>query len=418
MLTSRRVLRVLLPRAFSTAAKARANVIVWGNGSVGQLGVGPFEVSGITRKYEELGPKVLDSFLEQNINVTKLALGQDHSAAVDDNGRVYMWGRGEKGQLGLGESKLQADAPTLLETLEDVKIVDISCGVTHTAAVDAEGRVFTWGFGGSAMSDNALGLGPSSGKNQMVPALVETFIEDGCPIASIDCGDAHTVALSVDGEVWSWGRGDNGRLGNGELISLEYPEPMEFFDKVNIVQIAAGRSFTLALRDDGRVFGWGKNNHFQLGSEGGGMVVDMNTMESFPVEITGFYDERIVKIAAGKEHGAAISAAGRLFIWGSNLWVQPREITALKHKKIVDVACGDRATLVVADDGTAFTFGKRGMGSSNYLGHYDTQPQAQPKQLDALSQAFVMTGACGSQHMAVLARAQSLAADSDFSFRE
>ncbi|OQR95960.1 regulator of chromosome condensation (RCC1) [Thraustotheca clavata] len=403
-------------RRFS--AKSLSVVIVWGNGSVGQLGLGPFEVSGMTRKYEELGPRVLQSFLDMQVNVTKLALGQEHSAAVDDAGKIYVWGRGEKGQLGLGDKTLQVDSPTLLESLSEVEIVDISCGTQHTAAVDKQGRVFTWGFGGSAMSDNALGLGPSTGKNQMTPALVETFIDDGCPIASVDCGDAHTVALSVDGEVWTWGRGDNGRLGNGELISLEYPEPMEFFDKVNIIQVAAGRSFTLALREDGRVFGWGKNNHFQLGSEGGGMVVDMNTMESFPVEITGFNGERIVKIASGKEHGAAISESGRLFIWGSNLWVQPREITALKHKKVIDVSCGDRSTLVIADDGTAFTFGKRGMGSSNYLGHYDTQPQAQPKQLDALSQAFVMSGACGGHHMGVLARAHTIAADKDFSLRE
>jgi hypothetical protein len=65
---------------------------------------------------------------------------------------------------------------------------------------------------------------------------------------------------------------------------------------------------------------------------------------------TSYIDDkdRIVRIAAGRDHAAALTSAGRLFIWGSNLWTEPREITVLKDKKLIDVACGDRSTLVVA----------------------------------------------------------------------
>jgi alpha-tubulin suppressor-like RCC1 family protein len=211
-------------------------------------------------------------------------------ATVDANGRVYMWGRGDYGQLGLGPKLLSVNEPTLLDYLSDVEIIDIACGTQHSAAVDREGRLYTWGYNGSNISDSALGLGPATGVHQMVPALVETLFNDvrcfsindwkytfthknvmpeecistlllqGCPMASVDCGDKHTIALSADGEIWTWGNGANGRLGNGDVIGLDYPEPMEFFDSVSCVEVAAGRNFSLALRNDGVIFGWGKNN--------------------------------------------------------------------------------------------------------------------------------------------------------------
>ncbi|RHY34359.1 hypothetical protein DYB32_001007 [Aphanomyces invadans] len=267
---------------------------VWGDGTAGQLGRGPVEKSGVARKYTELSPQPIDAFSSLKANVTRLSLGTTHSAA------------------GLGDRTKQVDVPTWVEHLKDVHIVDVSCAVHHTAALDKEGRLFTWGYGGTSMSDSALGLGPSEGKNVALPTLVETFIDDvrnrGVRLQAVDCGDSHTVALSADGEIWTWGRGDNGRLGNGELISLDYPEPVEFFDSMTCTAIAAGRSFSLALRDDGRVYGWGKNNRtfgashelgdnsrrsvdFQLGLEGG--VLDINNaMERIPIEIRGFEGPR------------------------------------------------------------------------------------------------------------------------------
>ncbi|CAK4634491.1 unnamed protein product [Aphanomyces euteiches] len=426
-----RVLRTHVQR-FSTAAPGQhAAAFIWGDGTVGQLGLGPFEKSGVTRKYIELGPRRIDSFVEKNINITKLSLGTSHSAAVDANGRVYVWGRGDKGELGLGDKVKEVHEPTLVDYLREVDIVDISCGVHHTIAIDKQGRMYAWGYGGTSMSENALGLGPSTGKNVTLPTLIETFIDDGVRMQAVDCGDSHTVALSADGEIWTWGLGDNGRLGNGELISLDYPEPVEYFDTMNCVAIAAGRSFTMALSEDGRVFGWGKNNHFQLGMDGG--VLDINNaMERIPIEISGFYgtypvvcailmeliDERVVKIAAGTEQAAALTESGKLFVWGSNMWVQPHEITPLKSKRLVDVACGDRSTIVVADDGTVYSFGKRGIGRSNYLGHFDTNPQPQPKQIEALANQFVTSVVCGHRHMGLLATVQGRAVDNDFSLRE
>ncbi|ETV92589.1 hypothetical protein H310_13245 [Aphanomyces invadans] len=412
-----RAVRGRFVKHLSTSAKqSHYQAFVWGDGTAGQLGRGPVEKSGVARKYTELSPQPIDAFSSLKANVTRLSLGTTHSAAVDASGRVYTWGQGEKGELGLGDRTKQVDVPTLVEHLKDVHIVDVSCAVHHTAALDKEGRLFTWGYGGTSMSDSALGLGPSEGKNVALPTLVETFIDDGVRLQAVDCGDSHTVALSADGEIWTWGRGDNGRLGNGELISLDYPEPVEFFDSMTCTAIAAGRSFSLALRDDGRVYGWGKNNHFQLGLEGG--VLDINNaMERIPIEIRGFEGETVVKIAAGTEHAAALTASGKLYVWGANLWVYPNEITPLKSKRLVDVACGDRSTLVVADDGSVYSFGKRGIGRSNYLGHGDTNPQPQPKQIESLANHLVTSVYCGYRHLGVLAKMGGASVDSDFSLR-
>ena len=80
------------------------------------------------------------------------------------------------------------------------------------------------------------------------------------PIASVKCGEFHTVALTTDGEVWAWGNGEMGRLGNGENDNFEVPVPMEYFAEDNIVQIACGRDFSFAINEDGELYGWGSNN--------------------------------------------------------------------------------------------------------------------------------------------------------------
>nr|GLL17080.1 ultraviolet-B receptor UVR8 [Ipomoea trifida]GMC51228.1 ultraviolet-B receptor UVR8 [Ipomoea batatas] len=79
-------------------------------------------------------------------------------------------------------------------------------------------------------------------------------------ITEIAAGEAHTLVLTADGRVYSWGRGMFGRLGTGSEFDQLFPVRVEFGSApVKIVAIAAGAYHSLALADDGSVWGWGYN---------------------------------------------------------------------------------------------------------------------------------------------------------------
>jgi E3 ubiquitin-protein ligase HERC2 len=245
-----------------------AVVYTWGNGTLGQLGHGPVVKSGIRNAYEELSPKLLEAF--EGKSITHVEFGASHSAALDEEGRLFVWGSNEYNKLGLGAASEMEELPREVEALKGVKIVDVSCGDYFTAAVDEEGKMYSWGWGGSTMK-GAGGLGHAGGKDEATPRLLSTLVDQGVPIATVECGEFHTVALTKDGEIWAWGNGEYGRLGNGESDTCEVPEPVEFFSKDNVVSIAAGRDFSFALTEKGELYSWGGNSRTCF-SAGAGVV--------------------------------------------------------------------------------------------------------------------------------------------------
>ncbi|KAI9906373.1 hypothetical protein PsorP6_003373 [Peronosclerospora sorghi] len=356
----------------------QSTVYTWGSGTLGQLGHGAVVKTGIRSAYEVLTPKIVEAF--EGKGITRLEFGADHSAAIDENGKLFMWGSNEYSKLGLGVSSEMETLPREVEALQGINVVDVSCGDYFTAAVDAEGKIYSWGWGGSTMK-GAGGLGHAGGKDEPTPRLLTTLVDQGVPISTVECGEFHTVALSTDGEIWAWGNGEYGRLGNGESTTCEVPEPIEFFSKDNIIAIAAGRDFSFALTDKGELYSWGGNSHNQLGI-GGGLAMDVYNIESIPVLVEAFNGMSVKQIAAGYDHAAAVTEDGRLYMWGAKIWIEPHEMTAVREHKIVQVACGRQYTAALTDDGKVFTFGK---GSSNCLGHGDRKNQLQPVQIQALA---------------------------------
>lgn len=183
-----------------------------------------------------------------------------NARAVDTQGQLYMWGSNEYNKLGLGPGTADVEPlPRVVEAFRGIRIVDVSCADYYTCAVDSEGKIYSWGWGGSTMK-GAGGLGHAGGQDEPTPRLLRTLTDQGVPVEAVECGEFHTVALTTDGEVWAWGNGEYGRLGNGETDTLEVPEPVEFFADDEVVAIAAGRDFSFALTDSGELYGWGGNS--------------------------------------------------------------------------------------------------------------------------------------------------------------
>ena len=303
----------------------------------------------------------------QNVSIRDVICGPTATAIILSNNTAFTFGSNWNGQLGHGHRN-DVLIPTLLNPDSDVtqlrhdQISTIKLSKNFTAIVDTNGDLYTCGFNGTKISEGIGCLGHGFLPEEIVdsPTLVESLVEDGCSVDQIAVGNSHMVVLTTEGEVLTCGSSQWGRIGNLDADDQVYLEPVELLvSETDICQIDSGRDFSLALKSDGVVFAWGKNEKGQCGT-GSGLSVEMYAMEPMPVPIEGMLEGRhVVKISAGHSHAAAITDKGELFVWGMNIHHQPELVTELVQKKIVDVKCGRDYTIAIDDDGKIYSYGKK-----------------------------------------------------------
>ncbi|KAF1335389.1 Regulator of chromosome condensation, partial [Globisporangium splendens] len=196
-------------------------VYTWGEAHWGQLGL-PKEFSDLHQSLPAKCPVLQDGSEEK---VVKISCGGAHTAALTDKGHVYMWGRCDNGQLGIGqawlhdsdcEGLLGVSRPHRVEGFGDEKVVQVACGAFHSAAVTEVGSVYIWGKEDYGM----LGVGQTS--DIQVPQKIELF--ETMPALRVSCGGWHTVVVTKSGACYSFGRGEYGRLGLGDTRSRYKPQ--------------------------------------------------------------------------------------------------------------------------------------------------------------------------------------------------
>jgi alpha-tubulin suppressor-like RCC1 family protein len=236
------------------------------------------------------------------------AIGSVYTLALTNTGHLFGFG---KEFLGKGQSNIPQIFPG------DRTYTQIAAGNKHSAAIDKKGQVYTWGYGGSWMEGGGQ-LGHDSTDQVDQPKLVERFSELGAKAASVSVGDKHTLILTTDGEVLSCGVGEYGRVGNGANDDVLVPIALEALVDDDIIQAVAGHNHSLALSVNGGVYTWGRNDTGALGHADS--FVDIYSMEEFPrlLECEAFTKSgsHVVQIAAGKGRSAAVTADGKLFVWG------------------------------------------------------------------------------------------------------
>lgn len=141
-----------------------------------------------------------------NEKVLRVSCGNDFAACISEGGRLYTWGRGSFGNLGHGDTE-NRKKPSVVNALNEVTVVDTSCGAKHMMAITNEFKIYSWGNGGNGR----LGHGDTSGTSVPIP-IQHLFNES---IMSVSCGESHSAAISTLGELFTWGAGTHGRLGHG-----------------------------------------------------------------------------------------------------------------------------------------------------------------------------------------------------------
>uniref|UniRef100_H3B372 HECT-type E3 ubiquitin transferase n=1 Tax=Latimeria chalumnae TaxID=7897 RepID=H3B372_LATCH len=288
-----------------------------------------------------LGPQLVQGLASRNI--TKIAAHPDgqHYLALSATGDVFSWGCGDGGRLGHGDT-ISLEEPKIISALSGKQggkhVTHIACGSTYSAAITDEGELYTWGRG------NYGRLGHGSSEDQTTPMLVTGL--KGLKVIDVSCGsgDAQTLAVTENGQVWSWGDGDYGKLGRGGSDGCKTPKLIEKLQDLNIVKACCGSQFSVALTKDGEVYSWGKGDNQRLGH-------GTDEHVRYPKLIDTLQGTKIIDVAVGSTHCLVLTEDGEVHSWGSNDKFQhfdtlrltkplPTALPGMDRKHIVGISCG------------------------------------------------------------------------------
>ncbi|XP_072534565.1 E3 ISG15--protein ligase HERC5-like [Salminus brasiliensis] len=231
-LSSRDIIQVACGNRHCMALTHDGLLFMWGENSRGQLGLG---------RRNPNSPQPLKSLY--GIPLAQISAGGDHSFALSLSGAVFGWGRNNAGQLGLGDTE-DRDVPACVNNLSLKRTVFISCGEEHTATLSKGGTVFTFGSGCYGQ------LGHNSLTDEHRPRVVAGLW--GSKVSKITCGRQHTLALVHSSKtIYSFGRGEQGQLENGQQTNQCVPLPVHLPPEANhdqtVEQIVAGGNHSLVL---------------------------------------------------------------------------------------------------------------------------------------------------------------------------
>jgi alpha-tubulin suppressor-like RCC1 family protein len=331
----------------------------------GQLGLEFVGTPSTANFYSGVPLSPLSTFDQR---VTQVAIGYNHTAAIDVNGKLWTWGANTSYTLGnSGPPGLSLSVPYLVNgtsngsitgatvvthvagggsmtvaidstgtahscgalsytglnatasnfakvngSLNTVSCVGVACGYYHSLAVDSTGRVHAWG-------DNTYGqIGNGSVAGTVGLPIMQTTL---LGITAVATGYFHSVALDTMGKVYTWGWATSGQLGTSTATTTGTPvSPSSYGSLVGkpAVAIAAGYAHTLALDSTGHVHTWGYNMYGQLGN-------GSTTSTSVPISVSTYGSlngSTVVAIAATMYTSYALDTLGRIHGWGDNTFGQ------------------------------------------------------------------------------------------------
>lgn len=308
--TDRRVIQVAVGDGHSCALLEDGKVRCWGSGTYGRLGYGNEEHVGDDETPASVGD------VDVGGRVVRIATGGAHTCALLETGGVRCWGEGHRGQLGYGSKDNIGDDETPASA-GDVDLggraVQIATGFLHTCALLEQGTVRCWG----SNKNGKLGYGHTrSIGDDETPAGVGD-VDVGGKVAQVAAGGGHTCALLTTGKVRCWGKAYNGELGYGNREDIgddETPASAGDLDlEEKAVQVSAGPLHTCVLFEGGGVRCWGYNYGHRLGSDKPPKIGDDEPLSaSNAMELAG----PALQIAAGHDHTCAVIEGGNVQCWG------------------------------------------------------------------------------------------------------
>jgi alpha-tubulin suppressor-like RCC1 family protein len=325
----------------------------------------------IRNRLEEITWLNLSHFTEDQLGLlikrekyhSSLSAGGYHSMVLNSQGGLWGFGRNLEGQLGMGiESMAYVSSPIKIPWFDEIAV--ISTGINHSLALSSQGQIFSFGRNGGGQ------LGTGDWIYKMVPTLVSVLGETS--IIAISAGGFHSLALDSRGQVLSCGDNQNGQLGHGDskdrLIFTLIDDPN--FDR--ITDISAGFNHSLILDHRGRVFSFGSNDCGKLG-----LGDDIHRSSPTLIETSGL--GKVVTISTKDEHSLLLNSEGQVFGFGYNEMGQlglghEENIstpTLINLPNIIAISTGRTHSLFLNAQGQVFGCGGNPYGQLGFDGEDD-----------------------------------------------
>ncbi|KAJ3356081.1 hypothetical protein HDU83_001995 [Entophlyctis luteolus] len=295
---------------------------------------------------------------------------------VIEPAKLFSVGQNDDGQLGINNSEIHGGIPctSFFKSVvfrTPVNIIKVACGGMHSLALTSTGKILSWG------ASEFLGR-TTSGSDNCEPRYVE--IDDpNVEFMDISCGECFSAAIDSFGKVWTWGsfRNTLGEEFHDVLTQRQHIPKQLFGISVRVVQIACGESHMVVLGEDGRIAGWGFNTHAQLGQPWKPDSRNIaHTQLPFVLPPGGFSARAVFAAGFSTFVAGSLNGSDTLLACGGNLfgelgvgdekaryWLQ--EVVELRGKRVVKVAGGLHHTAALDSDGNVWVAGR---GDSGQLG--------------------------------------------------
>lgn len=327
---------------YSLALTADGDVYAWGNNEHGELG------TRSTESYDASPDRVAGLS-----SVVDIAVGHDHALAVTSHGDVYGWGKDRNsGKVGDGTTDPRSE-PVRVRGLPDV--AEVAAGVHHSLALTSDGDVYAWG-----RNDDKGSLGVDTSDTAVTKPM---RVSDLSEVTDVAAGFGYSLAVTADGDVYSWGRNTNGQLGDGTIADRGEPTRVENVSDATMV--SAGGWQSAALTTDGAAYTWGYSWYHRSDSdspaERKGSKQEGITA---PVRVSEVSD--VAAVSADSGHAALTTDDGALYAWGHDVYsklesgadeprYEPARVNGIAN--VAALSAGGGETGVAIADGELFEWG-------------------------------------------------------------
>ena len=316
---------------------------------------------------------------QQDINLTDDLCSEKSSKSKIYSKEVYIysWGKNKYGELGLNNAK-NAYTPAPIKTLKSTIIKSVKSGGRNTILLTKDDKVLMCG----SNIFNLLAINTKFQNNEQYQKtfkLLKYFDENNEKIKEIAIAEFHSLALNNNGEIFGWGGNLYNKLGqtNG-LCGL----PSKIIIKRKIVSIACGDYHSCALSENGVLYTWGGGGEsYNKGQCGHGSKKDVE----YPKKVEYFTKKslHIIKISCGGYHTIAMDENNQLYGFGKGIFgqcgyghtedaISPKKIIFSENNIIIDVKCGGEHTMFLSNEGKVYVcghgyFGQLGLGNNKNI---------------------------------------------------
>ncbi|XP_060090099.1 X-linked retinitis pigmentosa GTPase regulator [Heteronotia binoei] len=325
-----------------------------------------------------------------------ISCGDEHTSVVTGNGKLYMFGSNNWGQLGLG-TKNTINKPTCVKALKPEKVKLAACGRNHTLIYTEQGKVYAAG----GNSEGQLGIGDTEERSTFHPI---SFFTNQHKIKQLATGSYTSAALTEDGQLFMWGDNSEGQIGLADKANVCVPHQVDVGKPIS--WISCGYYHSALITRDGELYTFGEPENGKLG-----LSHEQLKNNRVPQLVSGI-SGRVNKVACGGGHTVAL-AEGDVYTFGLGQYGQlghgtfifetsePKIVNLGKHK-ICNIASGENHTALITGNGLMFSFGdgrhgKLGLGEENYTNQFV------PTLCANFLRFTIHSAACGGCHMLVFA---------------